>query len=989
MSRNNLVLGLDIGVRSVGWAVLDLANRKIVRTGVRIFDAGVEGVVEKGRDVSRAAARREARLRRRQTERKVRRMVKLALILQEAGLLPAGNIRDPQARHEFISKLDQGLGERYAIPEQAVLPYVLRTRALDEKLEPYELGRALYHLAQRRGFKSNRKSATKETDKLGKVKGTIKSLGEEMKAAGARTLGEFLYNKKVDDPKAALRGAEHYTHRDMYKGEFERIWEEQKKHYPNLLTDNLMKEIGDETAPSSFFYQRPLKSQKHLIGKCQLEPGQHRAPRALRIAQRFRMLETVNRLKIIDANGSSQSLTPEQRTTLLAKLDCTKRPDFGDIRKWLKLDEHIRFNLETEGVKSVCGNKTGDALSSRFTRKRWSLLSETEKERICETFYAVEDEEELVRIAIQDWGLDEDRARKVADAVPEDGYFRFSEKALNKLMPLLESGSDVETAIRSAYPGSRIASEKRGYLPHVLSTVQLRNPAVVRALTEVRKVVNAVIREYGLPGRIRVELARDMKRNREERQNISKDISQRTKERESAREALTSGEFGLKEPTARDIEKYLLWRESGPMCVYCGKTLGGSTLFTGETHVDHIIPRKLSLDNSFVNKVVCCSKCNSEKADRTPHEAFSHDQQRWGRIQERVGKLQSEYRREKLKRVVMTREEAEEYYTGFTKSQLNDTKYASREAGNYLGLLYGGRVDADGKLTVQVTKGGITSEMRNALQMNSIPAQIGDWIFDPDEKRGKNRGDHRQHAVDALAIALSSPDVVKLLSDAYASSDTAGKQAKKEIWSAFAAKAAWPSFLDDAKSAVEGVAVSHRPRRRVRGKLFDDNPVSPEAVTRKSGDIGESYIQIGKDKAHLRLLKSGGNHHIEVWEARDKKGRVTWKGRAVTLYEAYQRVKAGQPVVQRDHGPGTKFKFTLAVGDTIELTEGGKPKLYQVCSVWKVAPGSCRVQFKPHNDATQSRGPALLLNPLRTMGCKKVEVPPQGEKPGQRHCQND
>lgn len=980
MESTGLILGLDIGVRSIGWALIDLHGKTIKGMGVRLFEAGVtnppkmkasvDNVMKQGLEQSNAAARRIARSARKNNYRRVYRQVKLACLLQNAGLFPEGKVSNSAARHQLIGDLDRQIGESYSSAERGKLPYTLRAAALHEKLEPFELGRAIYHLAQRRGFKSNRKSAAKADEKQGKVKPAIHELEKKIISVGAETLGEYLAMQ--DSPKVALR--KQYTSRDMYLVEFESMWSEQAKHHPDILTAELKATVSD-----AIFFQRPLKSQAHLVGKCHLEREEMRAPKAIRIAQRFRLLETVNRLRIIEADGARVSLTPEQRAILVEKLDTEKRVSFMEIRKWLKFNDDVKINLETEGTKSLRGNPTGAMLASIFLIKKWNKLTEQEKESIFDTFFTAEDEAELIRIAIQEWGLDQKKANKLAGSSPERGYYKLSVKAIRELMPFLENGDDLESAIRNhpVYKLCRQAQEAVPSLPPVLSVTDINNPSVIRALSEVRRLVNSEIGDFGLPDVIRVELARDMRRNREERQFISKEQSINESKRRKASEALKEDRFGLTDPSDRDIDKYLLWMESDTRCIYCGREIAGTSLLTGATHVDHIIPRKISHDSSIVNKVLCHADCNEYKGARTPHEAYSHNEADWNRIIDFAkDRISSE---EKLKRIKMTRNEAEEFYSSFTNSQLCDTQHTSRAVGDYLGLLYGGRIDEHGTTRVQMTKGGITSEMRNALQLASIAPMIVDWVFDPKKKHGKDRGDHRHHAIDALAIALSSPSIVKLISEAYGAADTVKKDKKKEVWIEFARNAAWSGFLDDAIAALKKTKISYRARHRVRGKLFHDNPVKESSAKRNSGDIGDAYIRVGKDSAHSRLLKSAGNHHIEIFKVTDNKGREKWEGRAVTLHEAHQRVNGDRPVVDRHYGPHAEFMFSLYLGDTIELTEGEERKLYHVCSIWEDRPGNCRIDYKPINDATTARCSNISLGPLRDLGCKKVTVDALGK----------
>ena len=196
------ILGLDLGPASIGWAIIALENGEpaaVTAAGVRRFEAGVQGDIEAGRDESRATQRRDARSPRRQTWRRQWRERKIFRILSAAGLLPAsalpGNTDDsPDARHKLFLDLDKKLRKQHVPAHDRiaahVLPYRLRGLALDEKLDLHAVGRALYHLSQRRGYKSNRK-ALKEDDDRGVVNKGISELAKAISDASARTLGEF------------------------------------------------------------------------------------------------------------------------------------------------------------------------------------------------------------------------------------------------------------------------------------------------------------------------------------------------------------------------------------------------------------------------------------------------------------------------------------------------------------------------------------------------------------------------------------------------------------------------------------------------------------------------------------------------------------------------------------------------------------------------------------------------------------------------------
>ncbi|MGL4594323.1 MAG: type II CRISPR RNA-guided endonuclease Cas9, partial [Thermoguttaceae bacterium] len=274
------ILGLDLGVQSIGWIIIDIKNGTIVKMGVRCFDSGTgsESEIEQGKDESRNIARRAARLTRRNLRRRKRRVLKTFNILRNHGLLPMGHgIEDtPEQRQELINELDKQLSEKFLPKGDCIaahlLPYKLRAAALDEKLPPFAFGRIMLHLAQRRGFLSNKKTQGNNDEEQGTVKPAINELDKAMKDGNFRTLGEYFAS--FDPEQKRIR--QHWTGRKMFTDEFEKMWKAQSRLNPKLkLTDELKKRIYH-----ALFFQRPLKSQAHLIGKCQLEKNQRRAPKA-------------------------------------------------------------------------------------------------------------------------------------------------------------------------------------------------------------------------------------------------------------------------------------------------------------------------------------------------------------------------------------------------------------------------------------------------------------------------------------------------------------------------------------------------------------------------------------------------------------------------------------------------------------------------------------------------------------------------------------
>jgi CRISPR-associated endonuclease Csn1 len=528
------ILGLDIGASSIGWAVLELEAGKpaaIQNAGVRIFKAGVEGVLESGRDEPRSVQRRLARQQRRMTDRRSRRLKRVFHLLQRWELLPPypENSKDSEAenRHDLITKLDsQLLPEVKSLPISRQIPaplqvltYILRASALDSSLSQYAIGRALYHLAQRRGFLSNRRATQKKDEDLGIVKEGILSLRNEMKETNARTLGEYLV--RVDPAVRRIR--ERWTGRDMYVEEFNLIWDRQAEFKPDILTEERKREIF-----KAIFYQRPLKSQAHLIGRCEFEHGRRRAPLACMAAQRFRLLQKLNDLKIILPNGSIRSLSESERQGILVELDTNEKVKFDRMRKLLGLSREYSFNLQQGDQKHVLGNVTQSRMLEVFGQ-RWLQFSDNEQNRIIGELQGISDPLQLRKRGIQAWGLDADLADTYADTRLEEGYLALSRKALAKLLPLMQEGVSYATAVKEIYGERR--SEALDKLPPVLGAAAIRNPAVIRSLTELRKVVNALIHEYGKPQQVNIELARELRKSRLERERITKENRQNEKRR--------------------------------------------------------------------------------------------------------------------------------------------------------------------------------------------------------------------------------------------------------------------------------------------------------------------------------------------------------------------------------------------------------------------------------------------------------------------------
>ncbi len=829
-------LGLDQGVASIGWAVLRLNSDNqpigIERLGVHIFEAGTEGDIEGGRDESRAGPRRMARQLRKQYRRRVLRKKRLLRWLQEMGLMPAGDISSAEGRDKLIKDLDKQLREKWEPAASTdhrtrqLLPYRIRAAGLTQRLEPFELGRALYHLAQRRGYLSNRKQQAaeasqgdgaeeKKSDEGGEVRASIIELEKQMQGANCKTLAQYF---STLDPTGAigdrLRGR--WTAREMFLEEFGRICSEQAKHH-TVLTDEARHRLH-----RAIFFQRPLQSASHLIGKCELVPGKRRCPLGHRLAQRFRMLQRVNDLEIRLPDFTRRRLSKDERDRLIDSLQQDGDITFAKLKSkaWFGLPKGSTFNLEEGGEKKLIGNRTEAKCRLVFGEKAWSDLPDTDRDAVVQDLLVFEKPAALAGRGVKRWKLSAEQANQLGDCVLEPGFAAHCKEALAILLTRMEEGTPYATAVKEEFRIHKAADEIHVLLPPVEKALgALRNPTVTRALTELRKLVNAVVRKYGKPQWIRLELARDLKRARKHRERMGKEMRAQEERRDFAR-ARVLKDAGIAQISRADIERVLLAEECGWVCPYTGKAFGMHDVVGRHPQVDveHIWPLSRSLDDSYLNKTLCYVEENRNfKKNRTPFEAYSRSSERWAQMIDRVKRFRSDAGRIKLERFL-----AEEIPEGFAQRHLSETRKIGAASSAYLGLLYGGEIDANHNRRVFATTGGLTAHLRREWHLHGILSDDGE----------KTREDHRHHAVDALVIALTDTKAVQSLQSAAEHASASGRRLFAPV------DEPWPEFVNQAQEHVLAINVSHRQNRRLAGKLHAESNYS-----RPTGQDGDRRIR--------------------------------------------------------------------------------------------------------------------------------------------------
>ncbi len=981
-------LGLDIGSHSIGWAILDTDKKpSILDIGVRVFPEGVDR--EKGQEKSKNATRREARGARRVHQRRSLRRDQIITTLKSAGLLP----KDNKELNEFLNEKN---------------PYELRKKGLDEKLDLYEFGRVLFHINQRRGFKSNRKTGSlKEEGQIAKSAGELQSVIEEQ---GYRTLGEYFAG--LDPEEQRIR--EQYTFRSMYEHEFDLLWAKQSEYYLQGLTDELRKKIRDEI----IFFQRPMKWDPDTIGDCQLEDGEKRCPRGDWYAIRFRILQDVNNLKICNPDGTIETLIPEQRKIILDELNKKREVRFTTIRKKLGLLETQKFNWEYEinerGKKreKLKGDEFTAAMRSRniFGAKRWDALDNQQKIEINKVCLELENDELLEKMIV-DYGLSEEQAEKAVKISLPRGYMSFSRKAIQKLLPLMEDGMRTDEALNKVYP-ERNRDKEAGEADKLGMPEDLRNPLVNRALFEVRKVVNAIFREYGKPKNIKIEMARDVRGNARQRKEIHFKMLDNKKRNEQTRKRLME-DMGIANPSRDDVIKYNLWIECGKVCPYTGKAISQEALFgpNPEFQIEHILPYDLILDDSYMNKTLCEVHENIHvKKNQTPYETYSSNPEKFEQLNQRINKTAMPY----WKKQKFWQKEID---TGkIIIRELNDTRYINREVVKYLKQICS---------NVSGTRGKTTSELGYQ------------WGF------VKDRDDHRHHAIDAAVIAVTGPEHLRQLGKSKYSDGTISFQPP------------WPHFREELAEKVKHINVSHKPRRKVSGALHEETNYGPTGLKDEKGqeyfvyrkkledltvpmvskivddtvkgivksrlaefgidpdkkvkerniskDIWTTkplYMKTKKSKKKIpiikvrimevlgntegikdkdgktyRYVKPGSNHHVEIWEYTEGEKKGKRESVVVTMFEAVRRSCNGEPVVQRNRGLGTRFVCSLAINDMVMMkNKAGEMDLYRIQKM----DANKIVRFRHHTAAKIDKKETYIDKTAHLFDGYKVTLDPLG-----------
>ena len=766
----NYRIGLDIGIASVGWAVLENNTHdepfRIIDLGVRIFDTAEQPKT----GASLALPRREARSARRRLRRRGHRLERIKKLFEAEGLI---NIEEFEARYK-----------KTGLPDV----YKLRYEGLDKRLTNDELAQVLLHIAKHRGFKSTSKAADGADSDTGEVKKSISANKSLMQEKGYRTVGEMIYldekfhtdcpwneNGYILTPRNKSGDYKHTVLRDMLADEVMEIFKAQRALGNDAATEELERAYLDIMLSQRSFDLGPGAPSKYAmegfedrVGLCTFEGknGEKRAPKAAYTSEFFVALEKINHTKIVYADGNTRFFTDDERYAIIALMHRQQTVKYTAVRRAIGLAEEDKFYNLNYSPKS--GNKkspedTDFVKMENYHKIRKALGEEVVSEHLSPDKIKLYDD--IARILTL-YKNDDSRIRRLAehdiasecyDALLEMSPSKFhnlSLKAMGKIIPFLLEGNTYDKAcelagydFRAENNGEKSVLLKGKNITNIVNDIT--NPVVRRSVSQTIKVINAIILEYGSPQAVNIELAREMSKDFDERRKIKSDMEAREKENDKV---LGRVREYKPNPTGQDIVKFRLWEEQGGVCLYSGEKIDINDLFSsnGGYDVDHILPYSITFDDSYRNKVLVKAAENRQKGNRTPYEYIMAEkgETAWNKYETLVKNTVKDYKKQLklLKKHISDEEKAE-----FKERNLTDTKYITRIVYNMI------RQNL-------VLKPYLNLERDRKKQVMAVNGAITHYLSKRWGLAGKDRRTDTHHAQDAVVIACTTDGMINRIS---------------------------------------------------------------------------------------------------------------------------------------------------------------------------------------------------------------------------------
>lgn len=754
---SDLVLGLDIGIGSVGVGILNKVTGEIVHKNARIFPAAqAENNVE----------RRTNRQGRRLTRRKKHRRVRLNHIFEESGLITD------------FTKVSINLN-----------PYQLRVKGLTDELSNEELFIALKNMVKHRGISYLDDASDDGNSSVGDYAQIVKENSKQLetKTPGQIQLERYQkYGQLRGDFTIEEDGKKHRLINvfptSAYRAEALRILQTQQEFNPQITDEFINSYLqiltgkrkyyhgpGNEKSRTDYGRYTTKKDSEDeyitldnifgiLIGKCTFYPEEYRAAKASYTAQEFNLLNDLNNLtvptetkklseeqknQIITYVKNEKAMGPAKLFKYIAKLLAC---DVADIKGY-RIDKSDKPEIHTfEAYRKMKTLETIDVEQmerEKLDKLAYVLTLNTEREGIQEAIehefsdgtFSQEQVDELVQF------------RKSNSSIFGKGWHNFSVKLMMELIPELYATSEEQMTIltRLGKQKRTSSSNKTKYIDEKRLTEEIYNPVVAKSVRQAIKIVNAAIKEYGDFDNIVIEMAREM--NEDDEKKAIKKIQEANKSEKDAAMRKAANQYNGKAELPHSVfhghkqlaTKIRLWHQQGERCLYTGKTISIHDLINNpnQFEIDHILPLSITFDDSLANKVLVYATANQEKGQRTPYQALDSMDDAWSFRELKAFVRESKTLSNKKKEYLLTEEDISKFDVRkkFIERNLVDTRYASRVVLNALQEHFRAR-KIDTK--VSVVRGQFTSQLRRH------------WGIE------KTRDTYHHHAVDALIIAASS-----------------------------------------------------------------------------------------------------------------------------------------------------------------------------------------------------------------------------------------
>lgn len=748
---SDLVLGLDIGIGSVGVGILNKVTGEIIHKNSRIFPAAqAENNVE----------RRINRQGRRLTRRKKHRRVRLNHLFEESGLITD------------FTNVSINLN-----------PYQLRVKGLTDELSNEELFIALKNMVKHRGISYLDDASDDGNSSVGDYAQIVKENSKQLetKTPGQIQLERYQkYGQLRGDFTVEEDGKKHRLINvfptSAYRAEALRILQTQQEFNPQI-TDEFINSYLQILTGKRKYYHGPGNEKSRtdygryrtsgetldnifgiLIGKCTFYPEEYRAAKASYTAQEFNLLNDLNNLTV---PTETKKLSEEQKNQIITYVKNEKAMGPAKLFKYItKL-----LACDVADIKGYRINKSDKPEIHTFEAYRKMKTLETidveqmEREKLDKLAYVLtlNTEREGIQEAIEhefaDGTFSQEQIdelvqfRKANSSIFGKGWHSFSVKLMMELIPELYATSEEQMTIltRLGKQKTTSSSNKTKYIDEKQLTEEIYNPVVAKSVRQAIKIVNAAIKEYGDFDNIVIEMARET--NEDDEKKAIQKIQKANKDEKDAAMFKAANQYNGKAELPHSVfhghkqlaTKIRLWHQQGERCLYTGKTISIHDLINNpnQFEIDHILPLSITFDDSLANKVLVYATVNQEKGQRTPYQALDSMDDAWSFRELKAFVRESKTLSNKKKEYLLTEEDISKFDVRkkFIERNLVDTRYASRVVLNALQEHFRTR-KIDTK--VSVVRGQFTSQLRRH------------WGID------KTRDTYHHHAVDALIIAASS-----------------------------------------------------------------------------------------------------------------------------------------------------------------------------------------------------------------------------------------